>query len=197
MPSVSAAILAGGHAERFGGRDKSSLVIEGRTILERQVAELRELTTEIWLVGRLASACPSVTPLPDLEADRGPLGGLQAALSAATGAAVVVLACDMPFVSSAFLAYLVAKTAGVDAVVPKTEHGYHPLCAVYTRGAIEPIARRLAAGHLKMTELIADLRLRVVGTEEIEQFGSRHRLLANVNTPREYADLVTPHTQET
>ena len=36
----SAAILAGGDARRFGGRDKSALVVDGRTILERQIAEL-------------------------------------------------------------------------------------------------------------------------------------------------------------
>jgi molybdopterin-guanine dinucleotide biosynthesis protein A len=38
MPT--AAILAGGRAARFGGRDKSALVIEGRSILERQITEL-------------------------------------------------------------------------------------------------------------------------------------------------------------
>jgi molybdopterin-guanine dinucleotide biosynthesis protein A len=36
----SVAILAGGDARRFGGRDKSALVVDGRTILERQIAEL-------------------------------------------------------------------------------------------------------------------------------------------------------------
>ncbi|HEV2986075.1 MAG TPA: NTP transferase domain-containing protein [Vicinamibacterales bacterium] len=39
----SAAILAGGHASRFGGRDKAALVIDGQTILARQVAELSEV----------------------------------------------------------------------------------------------------------------------------------------------------------
>ena len=42
MPT--AAILAGGRAVRFGGRDKSALVIGGRSILERQIAELLRVT---------------------------------------------------------------------------------------------------------------------------------------------------------
>ena len=40
-----------------------------------------------------------------------------------------------------------------DIVVPKTERGYHPLCAVYTPACLEPVARRLADGRLKLTEL--------------------------------------------
>jgi molybdopterin-guanine dinucleotide biosynthesis protein A len=36
----SAAILAGGRASRFGGRDKSALIVNGRTILDRQLSAL-------------------------------------------------------------------------------------------------------------------------------------------------------------
>ena len=49
MPS--AAILAGGTASRFGGRDKSALVVGGRTILERQLTELSRVTHDLMLVG--------------------------------------------------------------------------------------------------------------------------------------------------
>ena len=48
---LTAAILAGGRATRFGGRDKSALVVEGRTILDRQVSELSQIAGEILLVG--------------------------------------------------------------------------------------------------------------------------------------------------
>ena len=49
----SAAILTGGRASRFGGRDKSALVVEGRTILDRQLAMLRGVPHlgEILVVG--------------------------------------------------------------------------------------------------------------------------------------------------
>ena len=44
---LSVAILAGGDARRFGGRDKSALVVDGRTILERQIAELSTVTPDL------------------------------------------------------------------------------------------------------------------------------------------------------
>ena len=85
--------------------------------------------------------------------------------------------------------HLLDQIDDVDAVVPRTGRGYHPLCAVYSRGCVDVVARRLAAGHLKMLDLIAELRTRAVPGEDIDRFGDRRRLLANVNTPAEYAGL--------
>src|SRR5262245_29629765 len=98
----SAAILAGGRASRFGGRDKSTLVIDGRTILDRQLTELRPLTTDILIVGG-RHAPPPARLVRDLVPGGGPLGGLHAALADSHGDATIVIACDMPYVSAAFL----------------------------------------------------------------------------------------------
>jgi molybdopterin-guanine dinucleotide biosynthesis protein A len=95
----------------------------------------------------------------------------------------------MPYVSAPLVRYLLEQADDADAVVPRTETGLHPLCAVYTRGALPVVSRHLANTQLKMLDLIAELRTRVVPGEELERFGDRHRLLANVNTPGEYASL--------
>jgi len=198
---LTAAILAGGRSTRFGGRDKSALVVDGRTIFDRQVSELSQIAGEILLVGGTIESGPrpGVTPIADLIPGCGPLGGVHAALSVARGERVIVVACDMPYVSAPFLAYLagLAGEAGeFAAVVPQTERGYHPLCAVYTHAVIAPIERRLAAGHFTMMDLLTDVRLRVVAAEEIARFGDPHRLLANVNTPAEHESLEALHNHE-
>jgi molybdopterin-guanine dinucleotide biosynthesis protein A len=187
----SAAILAGGQARRFDGRDKSALIVDGRTILERQLAELATLTTDILIVGgRLPAGTPaSVRAVADRVSGCGPLGGLHTALSEAGGDATIVIACDMPYISAPFLGHLLALTRDADAVVPRTERGYHPLCAAYTPACLGPAAARVAEGRFKMSDLFEDIRVRVVTAEEIDAFGRHHRLLANVNTPAEYGDL--------
>ena len=191
----SAAILAGGQATRFGGRDKSALTVEGRTILERQVAELLPLTSDLLIVGERTHHSAART-VADVVPGCGPLGGLHAALTHARGDAVFLVACDMPYVTTAFIAHLLQLAGEADIVVPQTERGYHPLCAVYTRACLEPIARRLAHRQLRIRELAADLRTRVVTAEEIERFGHRHHLLANVNTPAEHAGLEALRSHE-
>ena len=184
----SSAILAGGRAARFDGRDKSALVVDGRTILDRQIDELSAVTHDILVVGG-RQAHPRARLVADQFTGCGPLGGLHAALSEARGAAVFVVGCDMPFVSSALVRHLLEQSENIDVVVPGTERGLHPLCAVYTRSCLPAVLRHLADKRLKMLELIADLRARVVTGEELARFGDRHRLLANVNTPGEYASL--------
>jgi len=175
----SAAILAGGQARRFGGQDKSALVIDGRTIRDRQIAELWRVTNEILVITK------------DIVPGCGPLGGLHTALREARGDRVFVAACDMPFLDAAFVEHLLDLAGEADVVVPRTERGYHPLCAVYTRACLPIVDRRLADRQLKMTDLFADVRTRVVTSEEIDRFGDRNRLLANVNTQAEYAGIQT------
>ncbi|MBI2979618.1 MAG: molybdenum cofactor guanylyltransferase [Chloroflexi bacterium] len=198
MPS--AAILAGGRATRFGGRDKGALVVEGRPIRERQIAELSRLTDDIMLVGgRVAAARKSVTRelrneiAVRLVRDRvrgcGPMGGLDAALAAARDDRLVLVAGDMPFVTAELLGHLLALTREADIVVPQTPDGYHPLCAAYTRACQPALAARLADRRLKMDDLFADVRVRVVTGDELERFGESGRLLANVNTPAEYEKI--------
>jgi molybdopterin-guanine dinucleotide biosynthesis protein A len=192
----SVAILLGGQATRFGGRDKSALVVDGRTILERQLAELSSLSDDILLVGGSGKEAPrgrEVRAIADLIPGCGPLGGVHAALTASRGDAVFVVACDMPYVTAALGRFLLGLAGDADLVVPRTERGYHPLCAVYTRACLAPIARRLDTRRLALKDLVADpeVRARVVTAEEIDGFGECGRLLANINTPAEYASLET------
>ena len=212
--TLSAAILAGGQATRFGGRDKGALLVDGRAILDRQITELAPLTTDLLIVGghtshdvsRGATVAQGFQPCdrsPERAAPRqaqprvihdivpgcGPLGGLHAALTEARGDALFVVACDMPYVTSPFIAYLLSLAGDADIVVPLSERGYHPLCAVYTHTCLETVAARLADRRLKMLELVAAMRTRVVPVEDLRRFGDPDRLLTNVNTPAEYAGL--------
>jgi len=215
----SAAILAGGRATRFGGRDKSALVVDGRSILERQMAELSSVVDDLMIVHsidradavRMLPACvgqdwaaaparlaeapdvrrrtPSVRAVADIVPGCGPLGGLHAALTAMRGDRVLVVACDMPYIEAALADFLLSIAGDAAIVVPETDRGYHPLCAVYSRACLEPVAARLAERRLMMRDLFDDVPTRIVTAEELSRFGAPSRLLANVNTPAEYAHV--------
>jgi molybdenum cofactor guanylyltransferase len=191
----SAAILAGGRARRFGGRDKSALMVDGRSILERQLDELSTLTTDIMIVGPQSGCAPPgrARIVADRVPDSGPLGGLCTVLGESRADATIVMACDMPYVPASFLRYLLELTRDADAVVPRTARGYHPLCAAYTPACRLPAEAQLASRRLKMIDLVDSLfgdgRVRIVTPHEIDAFGDHNRVLANVNTPAEYDGL--------
>jgi molybdopterin-guanine dinucleotide biosynthesis protein A len=184
----SAAILIGGKASRFDGRDKSALVVDGLTILSRQLSALSGVTSDVMLVGGAPrTGTPETTrQVADLVPGCGPLSGLHAALSATRHDVTLLLACDMPFVTAPLLHSLLSLAEGADVVVPRTERGYHPLCAVYSRACLEPAARRLARGDFRLASLFDEMRVRVVTADALEAFGDPDRLLANVNTSIEY-----------
>jgi molybdopterin-guanine dinucleotide biosynthesis protein A len=181
-------------ARRFGGRDKGALVVGNRTILERQIEELSHVTDDIMIVGRPQSGPPgaALRCVRDRVEGRGPLAGLDAALDAARDDELIVLACDLPYVTSDLLGHLVAlATDDVDAVVPTTGRGYHPLCAVYRRTCHPVVSRHLAEGRLAIHAVLDRVRVRAVTRKELQSFGDGDRLLANVNTLAEYDQLET------
>jgi molybdopterin-guanine dinucleotide biosynthesis protein A len=191
MPS--AAILAGGRATRFGGQPKGDLLVAGRSILARQLDELSQITSDILIVGGapdVVSRVSGVRHVADRFEGCGPLAGLDAALASARDDTVAIVACDMPFVSAAFLRHLLGLMSGVDAVVPRTTIGLHPLCGIYTRTCQMAVARRLAGRRLAMAGLLDEIRVRVVEPHELSAFDC-DQLLANLNTPDEFASVLS------
>jgi molybdopterin-guanine dinucleotide biosynthesis protein A len=174
------------------GTDKSALDIDGRSILDRQLAVLRQLTADLLIVTREGEtshfARPGVRVVTDVTPEAGPLAGLHAALVHATAPVTIVIACDMPFLSVEFLRHLSTRIADQDVAVPRTQDGYHPLCAAYAHSATPVVERRLARRELAVSALFADPEVRVVelGPEELAMFDPDGLLLSNVNTPHDY-----------
>jgi molybdopterin-guanine dinucleotide biosynthesis protein A len=191
---VSGAILAGGRARRFGGRDKSSLVVEGRRIVERQLGALAAITSEVFVVGGAPGpfAGLGVTVVPDVRPGSGPLGGLYTALTHARAPLVLVLACDLPMVDARFLAHLSRSIGDAEVCVPRDARGWHPLCACYATRCLPAIAARLEAGRLKVSDALADLRRVEVGPDELARLDPSGLLLSNVNSADDYAALIRP-----
>lgn len=193
-PAVCGAILAGGRARRFGGRDKSSLLVAGRRIVERQLEALSGVASSVFVVGgapeRFEEFGLAVTP--DLRPGFGPIGGLHTALTLASTPLVLVLACDLPMVDARFLSHLARSIGEADVCVPRDARGWHPLCACYAVRCLPAIAARLDAGRLKMSDALADLLRVEVGPDELAQFDPSGLLLSNVNTAEDYAALTRP-----
>lgn len=190
MPQISAAILAGGRARRFRGADKASLVVGGTRIIERQLAALAAVTDDIRIVSDNPDryAALGVRVIPDRIRNAGPLGGLHAALVDAARHGVMVLACDLPFVTPGLLGALAIQFGTgdeADAVVPRSARGLEPLCAVYAARCAEAARRRIEAGELEMRGFLKDIRVREVRPEQLVPFGGASVFL-NVNTPHDY-----------
>jgi len=183
-------VLAGGRARRFGGRDKASLLIEGRPIIERQLEAFRALTPHVLIVANDAARYEAfgASIVPDAVPGAGPLGGLYTALLRVSTPHVVVVACDMPHVDAPFLGFLARVGRDVEAAVPRTSDGWHPLCASYASACAARLRARLDAGQFKVADALTDLDVREIGPGELAPFD--RRVLANINTEDDYRRLL-------
>jgi molybdopterin-guanine dinucleotide biosynthesis protein A len=190
-PRPAAAILAGGQARRFGGRDKSRLVIEGRAIILRQLDVLRRVAGDVFVVASDAErfADLGLAVHADRIPNRGPIGGLHTAIDMSPVDRVIVVACDLPFLDAALLARLVELAAAHDGAWVRSPRGVEPLVACYTRQAARPIQAAIDAGRLRLGDLAGRLDMAEIAGPALAAFGPPGRLLANVNTPDEYAQV--------
>lgn len=186
-PSVTCAVLAGGQSRRMGV-DKAFLELGGRPLIQWTLEALAGIGQEIIIVTndpqRYAGLGARVEP--DIIPGYGALGGIYTALARASCARVLVVACDMPFLSRPLLRYLIGLASQFDAVVPRLPEGVEPLHAVYTSACLDPIRRALARGERRIISFFPDVCLRYVDPEEIAVFDPDFRSFMNLNTP---ADL--------
>jgi len=187
--TTACAILAGGRARRFGGRDKARLVVEGRSIIDRQVDLLRRISDEVFVVGHDAGrfADLGLPVFEDRVAGAGALGGILTALESTQADRVLVIACDMPFLVEGLLRALVSRADSGHGAWVRTTRGPEPLVACYRQSAQALIRTAIASGRLKAADLGAQLNLRDLTEAEVALFGAPGQLLANLNTPEDYA----------
>jgi molybdenum cofactor guanylyltransferase len=185
--STAGFVLTGGRSSRMG-RDKALLEIEGATLAGRIAARVRDAAGNATLIGgpglgaaeKYASLGFPV--LADLVEDAGPLGGILTALTSTHAGWNLIVACDMPAVTTEFLSGLLqAAIAGDHAcLAPETPDGIHPLCAVYHRRALPAVRHAIDHKCFKMQDF-----LKTIGA--VSWPVADAAILQNANTPAEWA----------
>lgn len=190
MHDVSAFLLAGGKSTRMG-RDKAFLSVGGVTLLERTLLLARTATTRIFIVGEAEKFSSFAPVIEDQYRERGPLGGIHAALKATTTELNLLLAIDLPFLRPEFLQYLVMEARANSAMVTVPEAGghLHPLCAIYRRPLADLAEAALLRGENKIDALFTRVETHVLSQEELSRQGMSPEMFHNLNTPEDFDSI--------
>ena len=183
-------VLVGGLSSRMG-RDKALLPFGETTLVEHVARQVAEAAGSVTLVGRPERYRHlRFSLIPDEFADGGPLGGIHAALAAASAEWNLVIACDMPAVTGPFLRELLdeAETSGCECLAARSPGGLpEPLCAVYNLACRDSLAAWLASGRRKASDWLATRRVRWHDT-----CGD---WLRNANTSEEWEEYLHPDSR--
>lgn len=186
---VTAFILAGGKSTRMGC-DKAFIQFNGRTLLERSLETARAVTPEVIVVGERSKFSRFAPVVDDIFRDRGPLGGIHAALSVSATDLNLLLALDMPFMEPRLLKYLFKRAlekehADVLVVLPRAAGGLQPLCAIYRTRFGRMAEEALKKGQNKIDDLFTGIRMLAIEENELVRAGFAPGLFRNLNTPEE------------
>jgi molybdopterin-guanine dinucleotide biosynthesis protein A len=169
------------------GRDKATLPVGGVAGATRIARLLASLFEDVLLVGGSPPPDAPGRRVPDPEGPRCALRGLVGALAAAEAPRVLVVATDFPLLGEELLLALVAWPEA-PAVVPRTPDGAHPLCALYAREAVLPVARaHLAAGRLALHELLDSVPTAWLAGPDLALVDPDGTALLNANHPEDLA----------
>lgn len=133
-PVFSVAILIGGDSSRMGS-DKATFEVDGIAMSNRVAEAARDAgASEILLIGGTQARAKKLngTWKKDGFPGEGPLGGVITALKAAENDSVVVLSCDMPFITGAVIESLVRGLNDAQASVGRTDR-LNWLCAAWSK----------------------------------------------------------------
>jgi molybdopterin-guanine dinucleotide biosynthesis protein A len=174
---VIAGIFVGGAASRFGGIAKGMLATsDGETVVGRLVRIVRAIGIDPVFVGkRPGYETVGLPTISDLGTGLGPLGGLcslyRHVLQNAGDDRVVVLACDMPFVSSASLERLC--TASGPLVAARRDGRWEPFFSAHDARVMLPrVEAALSAERLSLQSLFAEAAVIDVDPHELDDWDS-------------------------
>ncbi len=192
--AVDIAILTGGESRRMG-KDKALLPWGTGTLLDNAIATSSRLAAggNIYIIGdREDYAGRGGEVVADAYPGTGPLGGIATALRTASTARVLVVAVDMPCLSTALLGAMLRIESDADAILPVTDQP-QPLHAIYRRRALPVIARQIDGGQLRIASIFEELVVTFLDRDWLRTYDPDERSFANANTPQDYRRLRQEH----
>lgn len=212
--SIKGFIQAGGRSSRMN-QDKAWLEIEGAPMIERVITAARAVVGHLGIIVNAANSqieryeklaeSRDAMLIFDLHEHLGPLGGIQTALAhCGANESALILACDMPFITTEFLSFIrdihqkdIPHSSFLiphSVTVPLDQSNrLQPLAAIYDQSVKGTVGRMLVENELKVDLLYSRVSTRKVSFAEFAHLADAERFFVNINTPEEYYE-VTRHS---
>lgn len=185
---ISGVILAGGTNSRFNGIIKANVVIGGKTIIDRIIETIGGFFTEIIIVTNTPQEFRKYSDLKivsDIILNKGPLGGIHAALKATENETVFVFAGDMPMLNSGVIASLIDSYINqeYEVMIPSIGNNIEPLHSIYNKSVLPKLEEYLSDNtNYAVRDFIKNVN---AGYLNLENSESVRMAFSNINSPED------------
>ena len=184
---ITAAILAGGKSQRMG-TNKAFLLIDEEPIISHTITTLRKITHDLLIVTNHPElyAGFQAKAVRDLQLGLGPIGAILTALTLAENSHALVVACDLPFLNLKILWEMTKVMDNSDVVVPRSDYGLEPLCAIYNQSCLPAIKYAISQGELSVFRLFNQIKVHQISPEVWQPLDPTGYAFLNLNTFKDY-----------
>jgi molybdopterin-guanine dinucleotide biosynthesis protein A len=186
--SLSAAILAGGQNRRMRG-DKALLPLGKKPLIMHVAERAQQITPDVFVVAPENQRHKEIG-LPyefDRHAGVGPMAGLESALLALSKEALLLMACDMPFVDPALIQMLLDEWSPKHQVVAfRIDGTVHAMPALYRRDVLFAVERLLARKEYDIQKVLQEVRVKEIPEERVLKIDPDLKSFVNLNTLEAY-----------
>jgi len=186
MVSIPTYILAGGLSSRFG-EDKAIQVVNGTTMLENVVNAVRSNSSNVNIISRSTQyEIVNTRNITDITPRIGPLGGLLTAYEDFAEEQFLLLSCDLPYLTPAFVEWFLQEVDTKKTNWLLSEKGHEPLIAVYHKDDKRHLIEMHSNKELSLRKLIDRTEINLIHASSYRGYSGKE--LLNINKKE---DLLT------
>ncbi|MBN9349902.1 MAG: molybdenum cofactor guanylyltransferase [Chitinophagaceae bacterium] len=186
--NITGYILAGGKSSRMGV-DKGLLLFNGEPLVLGIIKQLQVPTHEVIIIANNPEYKKFGLPvLSDLIPGIGPAGGIYTALQHSPSEKIFVTACDMPFINSAAVDYIIQHSSQAEITIPVFFGKVQPLFAVYSKNCLMKWKALIESGETRLQSMVEMFDLKKIPVEDNPIFDDL--LFTNLNNKTDFSNAL-------
>ncbi len=181
---ITGFVLAGGKCSRMG-QDKGLMLLNGKEMVLNIVEQLLPCVDEVVIVSNNEAYKKfGFTVIEDLIKNAGPAAGIFTALKYSKSDLNFFVSCDMPFISTAAIEYIIQQATDKDICIATANGKQHPLFGIYNKSILNMLELLIHQNELKIKTIIQQFNHQLIDMSrwEIEQ----ENLFCNINTKQDF-----------
>ncbi|MFA5244915.1 MAG: molybdenum cofactor guanylyltransferase [Pedobacter sp.] len=192
--NINGYILAGGKSSRMGS-DKGLIPFKGKPLIQYVIEQLEPAVNKVVLVANNSAYQDlGLEVIPDIIKDIGPAGGIYSALKHTDTCFNFILSCDMPFIKSEAIEFIIQNSFQWQITVPIYHQQIEPLCGIYTKDCLIEWEGFILQNIIRLHDMISYFKLLKLNVDTNKLFNDQ--LFLNINTPPDLINALNENTMK-
>ncbi|NJK97960.1 MAG: molybdenum cofactor guanylyltransferase [Bacteroidales bacterium] len=126
---------------------------------------------------------------PDERPSIAPIIGIYTCLKRSETSTNIYLSCDMPFVNSVLLSWMLSQSKNQDIILPRHHQKFiEPLCGIYNQSALPTIEELIGKENYSLQNLVTNAKTLVLDIDSSHGFYNENTF-TNINTMQDYNNI--------